>query len=202
MRREQVLTAALRLVGERGVRALTHRAVDRAARVPAGTTSNHFRNRDALLAGMLAQLTEREATDLRKLLGRSRTLPPEDAVADLLAHWLGPARSRTTARYALFLEAARNPRLQRHVDEGRRLVRDLATQAAASAGATDAKRAAWVLTAFIDGVLLSAVTSSSSTPSVTELRYAAHAALIAAGVVWPPTNHQDDDAESHPTAAS
>ncbi|HEX5919668.1 MAG TPA: TetR family transcriptional regulator, partial [Nocardioides sp.] len=42
-RRTVLLDAALELVGTQGMRGLTHRAVDAAAGLPAGSTSNYFR---------------------------------------------------------------------------------------------------------------------------------------------------------------
>ena len=48
-RRTTLLDAALELVGTQGMRGLTHRAVDAAADLPPGSTSNYFRTRAALL---------------------------------------------------------------------------------------------------------------------------------------------------------
>ena len=52
-RRTVLLDAALELVGTQGMRGLTHRAVDAAAGVPPGSTSNHFRTREALVLGIV-----------------------------------------------------------------------------------------------------------------------------------------------------
>lgn len=57
-RRAAVAEAALALLGADGARALTHRAVDRQARLPPGTCANYFPTRSALLAGMAAQVFE------------------------------------------------------------------------------------------------------------------------------------------------
>ncbi len=48
-RRDDLLDAAICVLGESGIRGLTHRAVDAAAGLPAGSASNLFRTRDALL---------------------------------------------------------------------------------------------------------------------------------------------------------
>ncbi len=46
-RREELLDAAISVLGERGIHGLSHRAVDAVARLPTGSTSNYFRTRDA-----------------------------------------------------------------------------------------------------------------------------------------------------------
>ena len=48
-RRNQILDAAIDILCDDGVGGLTHRQVDSRAEVPAGTTSNYFRTRQALL---------------------------------------------------------------------------------------------------------------------------------------------------------
>ncbi|HEU5266163.1 MAG TPA: TetR family transcriptional regulator, partial [Jatrophihabitans sp.] len=61
VRRDAVLAAAVQVLGSGGSRALTHRAVDRAAGVAEGTTSNHFRTRKALVAGVLGYISRAES---------------------------------------------------------------------------------------------------------------------------------------------
>lgn len=48
-RRIEIADAALAVLAAEGSRGLTHRAVDEAAGLPSGSTSNHFRTRSALL---------------------------------------------------------------------------------------------------------------------------------------------------------
>lgn len=57
-RRATVCDTALRILGREGARSLTHRAVDREAELPLGTTSNYFSTRSALFAGMATRLFE------------------------------------------------------------------------------------------------------------------------------------------------
>ena len=47
------MNAAVELVGGQGIRALTHARVDAQAGLPLGSTSNHFRTRAALVAGLV-----------------------------------------------------------------------------------------------------------------------------------------------------
>lgn len=102
--REQALEAAIGLVGSEGVRALTHGRVDAAAALPPGSTSNHFRTRAALVAGVIEWIAAAELTDA----GAPHTVDEQGLIA-ALTHMIelqsGPHASRTRARYALFIEA-------------------------------------------------------------------------------------------------
>src|SRR5918911_360744 len=60
-RRERLLDAAIEIVGVQGLSALTHRAVDAAAGVPTGTTSNYWRTRQALLDALVDRVVARYA---------------------------------------------------------------------------------------------------------------------------------------------
>jgi AcrR family transcriptional regulator len=103
-RRTQVTDAALELVAERGLKGLTHRAVDERAGVPAGTTSNSHRTRAALVDAVIARLEER---DLAVWAADADAPPPADAdqLAELLARYLGifagPQAALTRARFAV-----------------------------------------------------------------------------------------------------
>lgn len=59
-RREEVSDAAVTVVASTGLKGLTHRAVDEAAGVPAGTTSNYFRTREALVAAVAQRIETRD----------------------------------------------------------------------------------------------------------------------------------------------
>ncbi len=57
-RRTQILDAAIGIFCDDGVGGLTHRQVDSRADVPAGTTSNYFRTRQALLEATAARTVD------------------------------------------------------------------------------------------------------------------------------------------------
>ena len=59
-RRVALLEAGIEVFGEHGVLAVTHRAVDAAAGIIAGSTSNGFRTRDALFDVLVVRISERE----------------------------------------------------------------------------------------------------------------------------------------------
>jgi hypothetical protein len=62
-RTRQVGDAAIAVLAEHGARGLTHRAVDQAAGLPPGTTSNYARTRSALLELTLARIAELDAAE-------------------------------------------------------------------------------------------------------------------------------------------
>lgn len=72
-RAEIIGDTAIAVLAAEGARGLTHRAVDRAAGLPPGSTSNHARTREALLTCALTRITELEAADAAALAGRPGT---------------------------------------------------------------------------------------------------------------------------------
>lgn len=159
-RRQAVLDAAITLLGTGGSRALTHRAVDEAAGVPAGTTSNHFRTRATLVSGALAHLGTAEA----EVLAGSAAEPAEgsqvseaDVLASsaaMLAFLAGPGRTLALARHALMLEAARDEQLQAELERHTQRWWDIAARWLGGAGAADPRRAGRTLLACLDGLLV------------------------------------------------
>ena len=63
-RRAQIADAGIALLVESGVHGVTHRAVDRRAGLPVGTTSNYFPSREALLMAVARRVVERHQADM------------------------------------------------------------------------------------------------------------------------------------------
>jgi DNA-binding transcriptional regulator YbjK len=173
-RARQVGDAAIAVLAGRGARGLTHRAVDQAAGLPPGTTSNHARTRAALLTLALTRIAELDAAD------NVPGLPglPGPSLADGLARILHrmitdeEARRRILARFELALEATRRPELRAAYDG---MGRDFRTQAArllAAAGSADPDRDAWALIAWMEGTAFYALAGAGATsiPSTDALR--------------------------------
>ncbi|GLW24347.1 hypothetical protein Mame01_43900 [Microbispora amethystogenes] len=172
-----VADAAIAILAERGMRGLTHRAVDEAAGLPPGSTSNCARTRAALLKLTLARLSEREAAALSTVVS---ALPfGEGGAADLtelLAAFAYAAmtehRETTVARYELALEASRRPELRRLYDELGRRIREPAVAMLAAAGSPDPVRRGGQMVAYVDGLLFDAVAGAGGVPSPEDLRAA------------------------------
>ncbi len=114
-RREELLDAAITVLGERGIHALTHRAVDTAAGLPAGSASNHFRTRDALLDAVVERFAARERAIWEDIAIRLYPATPQElAQALTLAAQAatGPHRAVSLARYAILVEAGIHPPLR------------------------------------------------------------------------------------------
>lgn len=109
---ERLTDAGLSLLATDGARGLTHRAVDREAHVPDGTTSNYFRTRDELTEALAHRIFERLAPESMEP-DQSRNPSREtviDYVGDIVRRVLG-APQLTIALLELRLEATRRPAL-------------------------------------------------------------------------------------------
>jgi DNA-binding transcriptional regulator YbjK len=114
-RRAQLLDAAIDILADVGVGGLTHRQVDDRSGLPAGTTSNYFRTRQALLEATAARTVDlhwRRVEALRTVIGPLT----RDGVKVLLTRMISEpderARRYTLARFELFIEGTRRPELR------------------------------------------------------------------------------------------
>jgi DNA-binding transcriptional regulator YbjK len=157
-RRQEALDAALALLGVGGSRGLTHGAVDRAGGLPPGTASNYFRTRDELLAGALDHLATREVALIRAFeAAHDAPATPEALVAEtveMVGHLLGPGRSQTMARHAIFLEAAWRPDLRDALVRATSSFWRLLEERLQRLGAPEPAASARTFLACIDGIIL------------------------------------------------
>ncbi|MDA3626692.1 TetR family transcriptional regulator [Saccharopolyspora oryzae] len=111
-RPERIARAAIDVVAERGVDKLTHRAVAAAAGVPLGSTTYYFATLDDLLVSALRQAAADDVAQMRQWaegLGDNGDLAT--ALADLVLHYLGPARLQTAVQHQLYIAALHKPAL-------------------------------------------------------------------------------------------
>ncbi|MGW2376078.1 TetR/AcrR family transcriptional regulator [Kitasatospora sp. NPDC001683] len=174
-----IADAAIDLIADAGLRGLTHRAVDDAAGLPAGSTSNLARTRAALLELVLTRIVERETADYPvfaegELPGA--TLPPRallvEVGAEVLFQALTSGRRLTLARLELALEATRRPELRAVYDRLGARFAELGAELLAAAGSTDPEADARRLIRWCDGVLFNATAGSGHwhVPMPEELR--------------------------------
>ena len=174
-RSDLVADTALALLAERGMRGLTHRAVDEAAGLPQGSTSNLARTRQALLELTVRRLADREARVLalhEMPDPRAGTGPLADALALAAHRALTRNRELTVARYELALEATRRPELRAYFDATGARFRDQLATLVTGMGSTDPARHTLALIAWADGLMFSCVAGSfgAQTPSLEEVR--------------------------------
>ena len=183
-RTKQVGDAAVAVLADHGARGLTHRAVDQAAGLPPGTTSNYARTREALLTLALTRIAELDAADGADGLagpeaGRRDGSDADGAgLADGLARMLHRmitdtgTRRRLLARFELAFEATRRPGLRAAYDEMGGRFRAEAARLLAAAGSAEPDRDAWTLIAWMEGTAFYALAGAggSAVPSAAALR--------------------------------
>ncbi|MFC0006563.1 TetR/AcrR family transcriptional regulator [Micromonospora siamensis] len=189
--------AAIALLAEGGMRALTHRAVDARAGAPLGTTSAYLRTRQALIEAVVQRLADLDradiaaeelpadprATELPDRLGAADLDRLAAGIAGVLDRWLTVGRDRTLARYACLLEAVHRPDLRRILDHGT-VLRVQARDLLSRAGAPDPRRQGDQFVAFVDGLLFDRLVGAGALdappPGSPQSRYDLRAAVRAA----------------------
>lgn len=173
-RREEILAATVRIIGSRGLGAVTHRAVAREADVPLAATTYYFSSKDELLREALRLLAEdeiarigRRAAELGADLGS-----PQRSAAALAQVLLGdPAAGQAlVAKFELYLEAARDPDLRVTASHWRGAFIALAESVLQTVGAPEPQRRAQLLVAAIDGTLVHELSSGIETGGEQRLR--------------------------------
>lgn len=156
-RREDLLDAAIAVLGERGIHALTHRAVDAAAGLPAGSTSNHFRTRHALLDAVVEHFSARERANWEDIASRMSATTPHELALALTAfaqEMTGPQRTLSLARYAILVEAGIRPQLRAQLAATGGRVNAWAMNWLRTAGSTDPEHDAPIIMNHWTGVVL------------------------------------------------
>jgi DNA-binding transcriptional regulator YbjK len=170
-----VADAALRVLGESGSRGLTHRAVDAAARVPQGTTSNYFRTRSSLLAAALAIHVDLD-TPPEAVLTQIASLDLNDEEAlDLLMGTMdrlldNSSRTMLAARYELVLESSRHKDLHATFEAARVRFVGLAEALLKGRGCESPQDHGEQLVVVMDGALLDALLAAKTALDRDQLR--------------------------------
>jgi DNA-binding transcriptional regulator YbjK len=119
--RERLLAATIDLLASGGGRAVTHRAVAKAAGAAHGSTRYYFATRDELISAALRKLAEEDVAAVAAQLEQVPHGPAEpERIAKQLSSFLAEQVRRDPARqlsrYELFLLAAREPGLRPDLD--------------------------------------------------------------------------------------
>jgi DNA-binding transcriptional regulator YbjK len=184
LRRAELLEAAIHLIGEHGLDAVSLRAVAAEAGVPAASTSYYFRSKDDLIDEALRTLAEREIERLRErrvALGAAGATDLEATTAALSA-WIEEqltpvGRVAMLAQYQLQLEAARRPEAREILAAWKAGTDDLAETAMRALGARDVPTAGILLVCAIDGLRLRLMASGHAPLAGAELRAVVRALL-------------------------
>lgn len=161
-RRQLLADAGLTVLAEQGARGLTHRAVDREAGVPTGTTSNYFRSRDALVAGLVERIGERLTPDADVLAALAEREPSRELFADYvrdIVRRLTANRAVTLALFELRLESTRNPEVAALMADWGRSGFEADVAFNAAAGLPGGAREIALFHYAVDGLLLDRLTT-------------------------------------------
>jgi DNA-binding transcriptional regulator YbjK len=173
-RRTAIADAAISVLATGGMRGFTHRAVDRTAGLPEGSTSYYFRTRIALLHATLARMAELDTADIGELPDLTGPVAREaltELMTSIATHWLTDARERTLARFELTLEATRRPDLRAEMSQFGAGFRLLAVRILEDMGVAEARRRGLALVASFDGLVLHQIADvGAGTLDTAELR--------------------------------
>jgi TetR/AcrR family transcriptional regulator, regulator of biofilm formation and stress response len=154
-RREQILEAALRVIGRSGRQAVTHRAVAEEAGVPLGSTTYYFDSRDDLLGQALEHVAASEAERYAKRAEELRSVKTPRELADRLIDELVAAaedRIAYIAEYEIWLEAGRRPELREAAQSWCDAEQRSVAVAMDALGSSDPSTDASLVVAAIDGL--------------------------------------------------
>ncbi|MFD4372440.1 TetR/AcrR family transcriptional regulator [Streptomyces sp. NPDC058486] len=168
-RRALLADAALDVLADEGMRGLTHRAVDRRADLPPGTTSAYYRTRAALLTGLVARLVQRDQAELE---ATAEKLPPLRTADELVDGMLlltrqrltGEGRRRSLARYACAVESVRDPELRALLVPRENAAREAVRHFLSAHGVQDVENRTHTLLTCIDGLIFDHLLTGGEVP--------------------------------------
>jgi AcrR family transcriptional regulator len=156
-REEMLLDAAIQVLGERGMRALTHRAVDAEAGVAAGSASNYFPTRESLLEAIAGRVSALERDHFDETAAGVRPAAPAElgrAIAGFARDATGARRAVTLARYAILVEAGHNAQIRSRLAETGSRVNVWFANWLALIGSRDTDHDVHVLGNYLTGLML------------------------------------------------
>lgn len=175
-RRDAIADAAIHLVATRGLRGLTHRAVDAEAGLPPGSTSYYLRTRNALLTACVNRMLVRDLTATSPDPGKIRL---EELLVAMVIGLSQEGADDLAARYELSLEARRQPELQDAIITGGRQLREGLAGMLAALGIPDAAEVAWPVAAMMDGLMYDRLAGAGTTLSPAAYETAVRRSLTA-----------------------
>ncbi|MFI6043082.1 TetR/AcrR family transcriptional regulator [Nocardia sp. NPDC051321] len=114
-RRTLIVDAAIDQIARQGLRALTHRALDTALELPAGSASYYFRTKRALIEAIVDRITTRSRDDFTAAqLAPTGPIDPDATAAGIavwLDHLVAERRNQLIARHTLILDLLSDPEL-------------------------------------------------------------------------------------------
>ncbi|MFE0026218.1 TetR/AcrR family transcriptional regulator [Amycolatopsis sp. NPDC059021] len=156
-RREQLADAAIDVLATQGGRGLTHRAVDRAAGVPLGTTGNYFPTRQALLLAATERISHWHLAQLGAFGAQAKSYSRATLISsfeEFLRELRTKHRARSLAMLEVHLEAARHPEIRDTLAGTLRAAYPAQQRAVTEGGLPTSLRDVVLLDAFAGGLFL------------------------------------------------
>lgn len=168
-RRTLLADAALDVLADEGMRGLTHRAVDRRAALPPGTTSAYFRTRAALLTGLVTRLVHLDQAELHSAAEELAPLRTVGELVDGMAllarqRLTGEGRRRSLARHACAVESVRDPELREILTPRENAGRAAVRQFLAAHGVPDLENRTHTLLTCLDGLVFDRLVRGGDIP--------------------------------------
>ena len=163
-RRTRLADAAITTLAREGSRGLTHRAVDRTAGVPEGSTSYYFRTRLDLLRAIVRRMSDLDTASV-PALAHADGEEFEEAFTAAVHGLVTDGRERQLARYELTLEATRRPELRQALLANAVPIHDRLAGQLAALGVPHPGDRAHDLLALLEGLLFSRLTAADDAPS-------------------------------------
>lgn len=160
-RRRELLDAGLAVLAKQGSRGLTHRAVDAAAGVPAGTCVNYFRSRGKLLFALGERVFERLLPTDEALADSAAQAPSRERFVGLMQELVDRVLQQPDLQLALLelrLEATRNTQLAHALTETLKKYLAIDLDFHRRAGLPGGRREVELLHLAIGGLILNLVT--------------------------------------------
>ncbi|HKY78270.1 MAG TPA: TetR family transcriptional regulator [Acidimicrobiia bacterium] len=203
-RRDALLRAAIELLGETGVKSVTHRAVAERAGVPLASTTYYFRSVRELVEEALKLHVAERVAELESLVdvalhaaGASVTQLAERMAAVLVA---APTPT-LVAQYQMYLEAGRNPALQPAATEALAAFEGLIARVLSALGARQPQAAAEAFFALFDGFALHRLARPRDPDTEAAALFVAMRALFLEQVMDPATRDELHDQLRRPLAS-
>lgn len=172
-RRTAILEATLRVVGEAGAGAVTHRRVAAAAGLPLAATTYWFRSKEQMLTAALAHAAELDVAQFADRIRASGdgAVSPAEAVEILLsADDLNATRGVVLATYTLLIEASRDPELAAVAERWTRRCAQLFAGVLARAGSAAPDEDTRILFAAADGLTIEELATGAADPALARSR--------------------------------
>lgn len=155
-RRTLIVDSAIDLIATQGLRALTHRALDTALDLPAGSTSYYFRTKKALIEAIVDRIQRRSRDDFAAARREGALSLDPTAIARDIARWLdrllADRRTHLIARHALIIDLLNDPELHERLTKSL-FSQENATQLFTSLGGDDPDTAAADFLAALEGLV-------------------------------------------------